>query len=251
MALSPMFWTPPEPPRTKRGLFTAATVVTDNLDPHMLGGIEYVTNRCSGWNTWIDLCDTVSSMTLSDPSTVTGFAFAVYETINCDIGLSEAEVQEMARTGLEAKTEAAVEAQLQDYVKTNGNDYSATIGARQDPRLVVELLEYEAGQQYSHRPILHLDRGTATGAYAEHVIEEPSSADQPLETITGTAVVLGRGYTRSALGQYFGAMTGAVTVALGPVNVDTVPATSDAERVVLASRGVSVAVECVIGWAEV
>jgi hypothetical protein len=250
MSISPTWWEPPTPPSTVRGLFSVATVVR-GADPHLLAGVEYVTNRCGTWQSWDDICDKASTATLNDPIVVTGFSGAVYDSIECVMGLTDAEAERMVSEGVEAKAEAAIEARVQAFIKAEGDDVSSVVGPKDDPRTLIELLEYDAGQGYSHRPILHIDRGTAVAAYGSSVIQQPTSDTDSLQTITGTAVSLGRGYSRSALGAYFAGMTGAVSIALGPVNVITVPGTDASDRLVMGYQPFAVAVECVIGWGEV
>lgn len=241
------YWDPGRAAAPKRGLFSLAQVV-DNIDPHLLMGAEYLTNRCQQGKLWIDLCAAPNTGTKEFHALdiVIGDPFTVYDGLECPlVGVSAEESVERLRESFEAKAEAGAEAQLQQMIENYG--YSVIESASLAD--AVGDLEEQLAQDYAGVGLLHFDRHTAIAARSRNILTDPDSLDDPARTINGTPAVMGRGYSQNADKYWVGA-TGRVSILRGPLLVNAVPPMPDAPARVLAEQTMVMLVECTARWAE-
>ena len=240
------YYEPSAAPRPIRGLFDVAEVVNVS-DPHLMLGAEYLTNRCTTAGTWLHHCvGEPSSKTFNGTELVQGEVFAVYDAIECnDPALSAEAHADMLRASFDVKAEAAVEAQLQILIN-NGTQPVNPIGTLGAVAGIEELL----AANYAGRGLLHMDRFSSVYAYGQKGIEDPESHAARVQSINGTPVVLGRGYTHNAGTVWVGG-SGRVIVLRGPLNLTFSPKSGDSAARALAEQQFVLLVECDTYWAEI
>ena len=241
------YWEPGPAPAPQRGLFSVIEVV-DNVDPHLLMGAEYMTNRCTAGCVWLHMCEPPQGelkqfMTLN---MVWGDPFTVYDALECfPVGVTAAEQASRLQGTFDVKAEAVAEAQLQNLIQSSG--YSVI-----DSSTLVDMvadLEEELAANYAGQGLLHFDRHTALVAASRHILKDPEDVDLPARTINGTPAVLGRGYEQSP-GNYWAGATGRVTLLRGPLVITDAPPLGDNRQRVLAEQVMVLLVECVARYAE-
>jgi hypothetical protein len=242
-----VYWEPDTPAaRPIRGLFDVAEVY-NVTDPHIMLGAEYLTNRCVPAGTWLGNClGEPDFKTFNGLGLVEGAVFAVYDGIECnDPGLSPEAHAVVLQESFDVKAEAVVEAQLQAIIR-NGTQPVNPIGTLGAIAGIEELL----AQNYAGRGLIHMDRASSVFAYGQKGIEDPESHAARVQTINGTPVVLGRGYTRAANSVWVGG-TGRVIVLRGPLKMTYSPSTGDSSPLALAEQQFVLLVECGTYWAEI
>ena len=239
------YWEPGPAPAPKRGLFTTAEVV-DNIDPHLLMGAEYMTNRCTAGCEWLHLCEPPAGqlkqfMTLNQ---VRGEPFTAYDALECfPVGVTREEQESRLRGTFDVKAEAVAEAQLQAILMA-----STPIASTSLVDMVADL-EEELAANYAGLGLLHFDRYTALSVGAAHILRDPEDVDVPARTINGTPAALGRGYKANA-NNYWAGATGRVTILRGPLVVSSAPPLGDNRERVLVEQTMVILVECVARFAE-
>lgn len=231
------YWEPGVPEQPKRGLFEVAEVI-DVPDPHLMLGIEYMTNRCTAGSVWLDMCRSTGSKTFKGLTLVKGAGFTVYDALECEIGESQEQLGTRIAESLQVKAEAVAEAQLQKLLTAAAATASTSLADS------VGVLEKFLADGYAGLGLLHMDRYTAVRAGSQSLIDFGTGA-----TITGTPVVMGRGYTRGA-SKFFAAASGRVVVLRSRPITSTAPIHATGPGRVLVEQQMVIAVECVSAWTE-
>lgn len=240
------YWEPGPAPAPKRGLFSVAEVV-DNIDPHLLMGAEYMTNRCTAGCEWLDLCNPPAGtlkqfMTLN---LVQGNPFTAYDALECfPVGISRDEQEARLKGTFDVKAEAVAEAQLQAILMGSGSPIASSSLVD-----MVADLEEELAANYAGQGTLHFDRYTGLTAAAQHILKDPDDVDIPPRTINGTPAVMGRGYKANS-GNYWAGAAGRVTILRGPLVTTSAPPLGDNRERVLVEQTMVILVECVARFAE-
>jgi hypothetical protein len=110
-------------------------------------------------------------------------------------------------------------------------------------------LEEQLAEGYAGQGLLHMDRHSALTAASRNALRDPEDVNLPARTISGTPVVLGRGYEQNP-DNYWAAATGQVNILRGPLLLNTAPPMADSPPRVLAEQTMVLLVECVTRYAE-
>lgn len=241
---APGYWEPGPAPAPKRGLFSVAEV-HDDVDPHLMMGVEYLTNRCTAGCQWSDFCDPSEVYkNFMDLSVVRGTSSAVYDGLECaEVGVDPDEQMARLKGTFDVKAEAVIESTLHAILQG-----ATPLPATSLPEMIA-VLEEELAANYAGVGTLHMDRYTSLIAYGEQLIVEPNAFEDRVHTINGTPIALGRGYSRTS-GKYWAGAAGRVIILRGPlITAQTPPALNDTPKVLVEQQFVILA-ECVATWTE-
>lgn len=242
---APGYWEPGPAPPPKRGLFSVAEI-HDGVDPHLMMGANYMTNRCTAGSEWLDFCSPLAATVkqFMKLSIVKGLSATVYDALDCEpVGVSADEQETRLLDTFDVKAEAVMEASLERRLRADAALPAASLTE------MIAVLEEELAQNYAGLGTLHMDRYTSLSARAAGLVEIPTSPDGPIETINGTPVAAGRGYYRDA-DQFWAGACGRVIILRGPKSTYRTPPSLDRAPQVLVEQPFVILAECVAVWTE-
>lgn len=234
------------------GLLAAATVI-DSTDPHIGYGVEWFTFACGTAGIAPGMCEVADGVVV-DPeklfeggSVVQAPPFAVYAGVVCDLfgRTYDAEVRARLAGGEERVVGRAFYQALFLGLGTGINPVqvgSSAAVTRDNIVDVIAALEQYAGENYAGRPVLHMNKETATWAIAEDIVSP--SLDGTLVTGQGTPVANSPGYPDGLI-----FLTGEVRIWRTSVDVHTVDAVGENQAYALAERIYAVGTDCLLAYA--
>lgn len=234
------------------GLLAAATVI-DSTDPHIGYGVEWFTFACGPAGIAPGMCEVADGVVV-DPeklfeggSVVQAPPFAVYAGVVCDLfgRTYDAEVRARLAGGEERVVGRAFYQALFLGLGTGITPVQVGGSAAVTRDTIVDViaeLEQFAGENYAGRPVLHMNKETATWAIAADVVSP--SLDGTLITGQGTPVANSPGYPDGLI-----FLTGEVRIWRTPVDVHTVDAVAENQAYALAERIYAVGTDCLLAYA--
>lgn len=239
MLRAPVLIDQPVAPLPVGGLLAVADVV-DTSDAHYINGVTYESWLCGVGGIAPGLCDVAPGVQIdpekkfTGPETVEGYPFATYSGVICDLlgrpygtqaqGRLEGSEEFLVGRAFEQILFAVTEPEA---VCTDDADICDIIGS----------LEQWAGEHFSGRPVLHMNRyNTAQAIAARQVI--PNVLDGTLQTVQGTPVANSPGYDERIF------ITGPVHLWRTAVDTYEVDAQMSNQALALAERVYTVAWDC-------
>lgn len=240
--------------RPAGGLLAAATITDVPDDSRVAFGVEFTSYLCGTGGLFPAPCGTVTgpvfdaTKTLEGGTNGTGYPFAVYAGVDCDL-FGRDEYAQAARDKLTGLEEALVSTAYLAIVQANLTPvvvpHSHLPGTDITEPLVfdVGILEAWAAANYGGTPLLHIDRATAALLIAAGYITP--TIDGGLITGQGTPVANGAGYPTQTL-----FITGAVHMWRTPMQVHSADAHLLNTSQGLAERVYTVATDCFMAELE-
>jgi hypothetical protein len=232
------------------GLLAAATVI-DSADPHIGYGVEWFSFACGPAGIAPGMCEVADGVQVDAEKLFTGGEvvqappFAVYAGVVCDLfgRTYDAEVRARLAGGEERVVgKAFYEALLVgDNTGLPGVQVGTTAVTKDTIVDVIAALEQYGGENYAGRPVLHMNKETATWAIAADVAMP--SLDGTLVTGQGTPIANSPGYPDGVV-----FLTGEVRIWRTPVEVHTVDATGENQAYALAERIYAVGTDCLLAY---
>lgn len=266
--LPPFYVDPPAAPPASYGLFSVAMGPMP-LPVHGIGGgMEYLTDWCTGGHLYPSVCDATPPTKTFDEAdeTAIGLPFRAYASLVCGAQTFDFEVQRgRVERRLAATEQTQAEAALWGVSTADVPGYFqtatvTTLAAAADPVEAIALLEQQLAECYGHPGIIHARPRMA--AYLADRFQVPFKEGGILKTLRGNVVVFGDGY--SGLGPADEPPTASTEwmYATGRVAVwrsddVTVPdprqtfSRSDNQYMMLAERDYALLAECCIAATEV
>lgn len=237
--------TPPAAALAVGGLLAVANVI-EAPDEHYMNGVQYESWVCGRGGIAPGLCDVAPGVEIDPtklfdgPVLVTGYPFAVYTGVECDLF---GHPYTQAATGrLEGSEEFLVGLAFEQLVM--GSTDPAPVQVCDDPDAdicdVIGLLEQWAGENYAGRPILHMNRYQTAQAISAHQVVP--QLDGSLATVQGTPVANSPGYDERIF------VTGPVNLWRTPVRTYDVDAPMRNQAQSLAERVYVASWECITGF---
>jgi hypothetical protein len=257
MALSTAVRIDAPPVVPARGGFLAAATVHPEWEAHYGFGIEYQSWLCGTGNVVAAPCGVLVPGLVTDTppketsgsAVATGFPFAAYAGVQCDLIGGPYTAQAKSKlAGSEdylvskAFYEIAILGAAYGTPKQTANALPSTANPLDLAEIIGELEEY-AALTYAGTPILHMNRRVAAVAYAgRSLISDPLTG--ALFTAQGTPVANAAGYPDEIV-----FITGQVNLWRGPVNTFDVPAVMQNQSIALAEALYVVSTECLLAYA--
>lgn len=232
------------------GILAVADIV-DSTDPHIGYGVEWFTFSCGPAGIAPGMCEVADGVVVDPEKEFSGGdvvqapPFAVYAGVVCDLFGRPYDTQ--VRDRLAGGEDRVVGKAFYEALLVGDNLGSApvqvgTAAVTADTIVdVVAELEQFAGENYAGRPVLHMNKATATWAIAADIATP--SLDGTLVTGQGTPIANSAGYPDGVV-----FLTGAVLIWRTAVQVHTVDAVSTNQAYALAERIYSVGTDCLLAY---
>lgn len=232
------------------GGLLAVAQITDSTDPHVGMGVEYYTYLCDNASGIAPgMCEVADGVIVDGEKqwtggrTVTVSPFAIYAGVICD--LLGRPYDDLARVRLGASEELLISRAFFQTVWAGGFDAATQVmDSVEDVCEAIGALEQYAAVNYLGRPVLHMNRHTATCALAADVAYP--QLDGTLATGQGTPIANAPGYPDD-----FIFITGQVNAWRTPVNTMAVDDVMNNQALAVAERIYSVGSDCLLAWAGV
>lgn len=232
------------------GLLAVADIV-DSTDPHIGYGVEWFSFACGPAGIAPGMCEVADGIVVDAEKEFTGGdivqapPFAVYAGVVCDLFGRPYDTQ--VRDRLTGGEDRVVAKAFYEALLVGDNLGTAPVQVGTDAVTadnivdVIAELEQYAGENYAGRPVLHMNKATATWGLAADVLYP--SLDGTLVTGQGTPVANSPGYPDGVV-----FATGAVRMWRTPVQVHTVDDTAFNQAYALAERIYSVGTDCLLAY---
>ncbi len=233
----------PVAPLPVGGLLSVADV-TDVTDPHFINGVTYESWLCGVGGIAPGLCDVAPGVEI-DPEkkftgseVVEGYPFATYAGVICDLLGRPYGAQAQGRL---AGSEEFLVGRAFEQILFAVGDPEPVCDEDADICDIIGALEQWAGENFSGRPVLHMNRfNTAQAAAAQQIVLDPLSG--LLSTVQGTPVANSPGYDSRIF------ITGPVHLWRTAVDSYAVDAQMTNQALGLAERVYTVAWDCGVGY---
>lgn len=251
MTVAPVAVDAPSVTPARGGLLPVADI-TEASDSHIAFGIEYQSFLCDEGGYTAGCVDAPAGVPIDDPKLfggshiVQGVPVVVYAGIECDLFGAPYSQQALDRlAGSEDRLVA--EAFYRWAVLGQWNAGTAPVAFQETVTAdniveAIAALEQYAGETYAGRPVLHMNRATATLAIAADVIVGDLTGN--LATVQGTPVANSAGYPDGVI-----FITGAVNLWRTPVDSYQAPNTATNTSMALAERTYVLSTDCLLAIA--